>query len=118
VLARFDQGVPWDEPTKIIDMRGNRGRASTDAKSHPERYLYLFDDPEAANQRDVEADTAEFRVYFPYLLQAFTPQDLVSDAKNRDELVFENTWKQTPWLREFHVEYINRTKERYSADIR
>jgi hypothetical protein len=116
VLVRFDQGVPWDSK-KVVDLRGNTGVPS-DARDHPERYLYLFDDPDAANRLDFEADTAEFRVYYRYLPGCFVAQDLTRDAATRDDLVFENTWKQTPWLQAFTVEYVNRTKERYQAEIR
>jgi hypothetical protein len=119
VLARFDQSVPWDaDRSKILDLRGSGAGIPQAARDHPERFLYLFDDPDSANRLDLEADTAEFRVFFPYLQGAFVPQDLAKDARDRDTLEMENAWKQTPWLRSFSVEYVNRTKERYSAEIR
>jgi hypothetical protein len=114
VLARFDQGVPWDSE-KIVDLRGDKSSTQT-VRDRPRDSLFLFDDPESANALDLEADTAEFRVFFPYLQGAYVAQDLPgSDGEN---LVFENTWKQTPWLKAFFVEYVSRTKSRYFAIVR
>jgi hypothetical protein len=113
VLARFDQGVPWDT-TRVADLRGDRA-LPPDARDNPERYLYLLDDPETANRLDLEASIAEFRVLFTYLTGAYMPVDIVD---NPGEFVLENAWKSTPWLRSFTVEYQNRTRVRYAADVR
>ena len=114
VLARFDQGVPWDSE-RVVDLRGDRVLPQA-ARDDPKRSLFLFDDPESANQLDLEADTAEFRVFFPYLQGAYTPQDL--PGQDAEGLVFENTWKQTPWLKAFFVEYVSRTKVQSRAIVR
>jgi hypothetical protein len=114
VLARFDQGVPWDSEN-VVDLRGDK--AMTQAmRDRAKEHLFLFDDPESANALDLEADTAEFRVFFPYLQGAYVAQDL--PGASSDDLVFENTWKQTPWLKAFYVEYVSRTKSRYKAFVR
>jgi hypothetical protein len=116
VVARFDQGVPWDSK-QVVDLRGTRGSLPSDAKDHPEKYLYVFDTPEAANQLDLPANTAEFRVYFKYMPASYVAQDF-EDGEALDQPVFENTWKTTPKLQSFSVEYVNRTRVRYNAEIR
>lgn len=116
VVARFDQGVTWDSKS-IVDLRGTRAAIPADAKENPKRYLYVFDTPEAANQLDFEADTAEFRVYFKYLPGSYVAQDF-EDGESADQPAFTNDWKTTPKLQSFSVEFINRTRVRYSAEIR
>ena len=114
VVVRFDQGVPWDS-TKVMDLRSDKPM-TPDAREHPGKYLFLLDDPEAANRLDVEATTIELRIYFPYLFGAYVGQEQASAEPG--DLIFENTWKATPWLRSFSLEYVNRTKVRYNAEIR
>ncbi len=116
VVARFDQGVPWDSKS-IVDLRGTRGTLPADAKDTPKKYLYVFDTAEAANQLDFEADTAEFRVYFDYTAGSYLAQDF-EDGESLDQPAFENIWKTTPKLQSFAVEYVNRTQVRYNAEIR
>jgi len=118
VLVRFDQGVAWDSATNVVDLRGGRGTIPADAVKMPQKYLFLFDDPEGANKLDLEADTIEMRIYFPYLANQYKPQELDTAASDPDEQVFENAWKATPWLQQFGIEYVNRTRVRYSADVR
>ena len=50
VLARFDQGVPWDSE-HVVDLRGDKA-IPQEAKDRPKEWLFLFDDPEAANALD------------------------------------------------------------------
>ena len=116
VVARFDQGVPWDSKA-IVDLRGTRGTLPADVKDHAQKYLYVFDTPEAANQLDFEANIAEFRVYFAYTPASYVAQDF-DDGEALDQPAFENAWKTTPKLQSFSVEYVNRTRVRYQAEIR
>ncbi len=118
-LVRFDEGVPWDSE-RIVDLREGRALPA-DAAADPRRWLYVVDKPgselpDQVNALGVEASTAEFRMYFLYLRGAYRNQEAA--GTDPAELVFENEWKNTPWLRSFTVKYANRTRIRSSAEIR
>ena len=56
-------------------------------------------------------------MYFKYLPGSYVAQDF-EDGESRDQPAFTNDWKTTPKLQSFSVEFINRTRVRYSAEIR
>jgi hypothetical protein len=94
----------------VIDLRGDAdlaSRGTTDAR--PLDSLYVFDDPNALNRLGLESETVELRFYFVYRPGAFLPQDVASGSRDLEDLVFENAWKESPWLRGVTVEYTNRT---------
>lgn len=118
-MVRFDEGVAWDSE-RIVDLREGRALPA-EAAADPRRWLYVVDKPgselpDQVNALGIEASTAEFRVYFLYLRGAYRNQEAA--GTDPSELVFENEWKNTPWLRSFTVKYANRTRIRSSADIR
>jgi hypothetical protein len=111
VLVRFSSVVPWNS-NKIIDLRGVSGAIEgygTTDQGRPRDHLYVLDDPEAANRLALEAETCEFRFFFVYRPGAFVPRDANSGRGSLDDLIFENAWKQTPWLRGVTLEYTSRT---------
>jgi hypothetical protein len=117
VLARFNPNIPWDSD-QVIDLRHEDTALGLQGRGDPSKSLYLFGDPEAANKIGLECDTAEFRIFYVYRPFAWTPQDLPASGGGADEdLVFSNYWKQTPWLKEFTVEYTNRTTRRYRSPV-
>jgi hypothetical protein len=108
-LMRFSSAVPWDSD-RIVDLRGEDATMGVDAVGTPVRprdHLYLLDDPDAANRLGLESETAEVRFYFVYRPGAFVPQDVTSGEI--EDLVFENSWKQTPRLQRVSLEYTSRT---------
>ena len=118
-VVRFDQGVTWDSE-RIVDLREGRALPA-EARAEPRRFLYVLDKPgtdlpDQVNALGVEASTAEYRLYFLYLRDAYRNQEAA--GTDPAELVFENEWKNTPWLRSFTAKYANRTKVRSSAEIR
>ena len=48
-------------------------------------------------------------MYFVYRPNAFIPQDLEGTGGGLSDLIYENAWKETPWLKEISVEYTSRT---------
>ena len=110
VLARFSPRVPWDSD-RIIDLRSQEEFSTyrPAIEGRPLDAIYVFDAPEAANSLGVESDLAEFRIYFVYRAGAFTPQDLPGSGGGVEDLVYENAWKETPWVKEVSVEYTSRT---------
>ena len=120
VLARFDQGVPWDS-AKVVDLRDGGRSLPPEVREQPQKWLYVLDKPgtdmpDGMNALGLEATTAEFRVFFVYLKDAYRNQEAASS--DPADLVFENAWKNTPWLRSFSVKYQNRTRVRTIAEIR
>lgn len=118
-LVRFDQGLRWDS-TRIVDLREGRGMPP-EARADPRRWLYVLDRPgtdlpDQVNALGVEASTAEFRFVFLYLRDAYRSQE--ASGVEPEELVFENEWKNSPWLRSFTAKYANRTKILSQAEIR
>ncbi len=128
VLARFSPNVPWDS-TKIVDMSeedsfGQKKDLAAKARDH----LFYFDDvgdqligqSKDGNLLGIESDTAEFRVYFVYKSNAFIPVDDAGRQTGgaRDEVTLTNSWKLTPWLRSFTLNYFTRTMSRYRAPLR
>ena len=111
VLGRFSPTVPWDADD-IVDLRkeANLGSyGSGTASDRPVDRLYAFDDPEAANALGLESEVAEFRVFFVYRPGAYLPQDGARETGSFEDLVFENSWKRSPSLKSFTLEYTSRT---------
>ena len=80
--------------------------------------IYVFDDPEAANRLGLEAETAEFRVFFVYRSGAFVPQDALADQSSLEEVLFQNAWKRSPALLSITAEYTSRTSRLASTPQR
>lgn len=111
VLARFNPKVPWDS-SRIVDLRSAEEFSTyrPAIEGRPLDAVYVLDAPEAANLLGVESDLAEFRVFFVYRPGAFIPQDLGGGGQGGlDDMIYENAWKETPWLKELSVEYTSRT---------
>ncbi|MDJ0973639.1 MAG: hypothetical protein QNJ98_04200 [Planctomycetota bacterium] len=107
VLGRFNPNVPWDS-RNVIDMRRTASVRSANAMRRTD-VLYVFDDPEEANELGFEANTAEFRIYFRYKPNAYVFLD-EEGANLGDDEQLTNDWKKTPWLQAFSVSYTNRTR--------
>ena len=107
VLGRFNPNVPWDS-RNVIDMRRTASVRSASAARRTD-VLYVFDDPEEANELGFEANTAEFRIYFRYKPNAYVFLD-EEGANLGDDEQLTNDWKKTPWLQAFSVSYTNRTR--------
>ncbi len=125
VLARFNPNVPWDTD-QIVDLRQDQGMGrKADLSGKQNSHLFIFDDTgssaighgRSGNELNVESDTAEFRLYFVYKANAFTPVDSArrGGGGSLEEPVLSNPWKQTPWLRAFSLNYFSRTETRYKA---
>ncbi len=127
VMARFNPNVPWDS-SRVVDLREEKGmgrRPDLAAKSNT--HLFLFDNPGSAsiggkalgNSLDLEADIAEFRLYFVYKPNAFESLDMARHGNGvNEDSILTNTWKQTPWLRSFSVNYFSSTQVRHRAALR
>ena len=128
VMARFNKNVPWDT-TNVVDLRGGdtMGRAPN-LTAMQNTHLFLYDDVGAAdigagrhgNGLNIEADSAEFRIYYVYKPNAFLPLDTARQGAQAgaQDAILSNYWKQTPWLRAFHVNYFSRTHSLYKAALR
>ncbi|MDJ0521092.1 MAG: hypothetical protein QNJ90_03355 [Planctomycetota bacterium] len=127
VVARFNPNVSW-ETNNVVDLRSEAGFGQKpDLSRQLNSHLFVFDDIGDAtiggrmkgNRLDVEADTAEFRVYFMYKPNAFESVDAARQGSGfTDDPILSNTWKQTPWLRSFSVNYFSRTEVRHRAAVR
>jgi hypothetical protein len=110
VLVRLNPSVPWDSEN-VIDLRGGEEMAYNPQSTErsPDK-LYLLDDPEAANRLGLESESLEMRIYFTFRPGAFTPLDVAyGQAALGDDLLYENAWKASPWLREVSIEYTSQT---------
>lgn len=127
VLARFNPNVPWDT-SNVVDLRSeaSMGR-QPDLNAKINSSLFIFDSTGDAsiggrmqgNRLDIESDTAEFRLYFVYKPNAFESVDAARQGVGQsDDPILTNTWKQTPWLRSFTVNYFSRTEVRHRAALR
>jgi hypothetical protein len=110
IALRLNAGVTWGT-TRVIDAREGQAASST-GNADWSQSLLVFGNMAGENRIEVESDTADLRVYFLYKPNCWLPQDLPSDAQNRDELTFQNAWKRTPKFQELTLEYVNRTTSR------
>ncbi len=103
--------MPWDSD-QIIDMRNAAefGAAPAGATDEPagEPPLRLRR-PRGREPLGLESEVAEFRVFFVFRPGAFVPQDGPAAGSGLDDLIFENSWKLSPSLKSFTVEYTSRT---------
>jgi hypothetical protein len=127
VLGRFNPNVPGDTD-KVLDLREEAGfGGKRDLRGKMNDHLFLFADPGGSpigqgkhgNTLGLESDTAEFRMYFVYKPNAFVGVDAAQVSGVGGELpILSNTWKQTPWVSSFTLNYYSRTMTRHRATIR
>jgi len=88
-LVRFEGGPGWDSD-RII-------RVGTDTVPETDRtnYLYEITDPLKMNLLDIQSDRIQCRVYFTY----------EKGAWNTTLTPASDSWKETPWLKAFRIEY-------------
>ena len=129
VLARFNPNVPWNSK-QVVDLRslGNGGTRNTNLSKMARDHLFVFDDPGDAritaglrgNLLGVEADAAEFRIFFKYKPNCWHSNDEFPAGTTvfDDDRVLPTRWKSTPWLQGMDLTYYSRTKTRYRAPVR
>ena len=129
VLARLNPNVPWNSKS-VVDLRslgmGTQGTNNMTARARDS--LFVFDDPGDAliaeglrgNTLGVEADAAEFRIFFVYKPNSWISNDEFPQGTSAqdDERTLPNFWKMTPWLQSLDLTYFSRTRTRYKAPIR
>ena len=119
VVGRMSPLVDWDSEN-VVDLRSGSAQMTRNAPMTANS-LYVFDDPEGVNRLRFESNSAEFRIYFVYRPNAYVGVDMPrtsgSGISGLDFEPLQNAWKMTPWLRNFSVRYINRTKALTNSHI-
>lgn len=129
VMARFNPSVPWDSE-QVVDMRslGGFGSDKVDLGDRARDSLFVFNDPgdlefaggNKGNVLGLEAEAAEFRIYFEYKPNSWESNDFRARGVPSidDERRLPLWWKRTPWFQALRASVSYRTRTLYSAPIR